>query len=306
MPTKRSGVTAGRSELPSADDVAKALFESEPLSPTDELLLKPIENRTTQDWLQANYWAWRYELGARHKGLVMLREPNPARDKDLLQVAVLANVPAKYQERVRQIISYQIDRERGWPAIESSLDVLITHKRAIPQLKRLAKLLKELSATLHKPNVSVALALEHVAKYRLIRSTSGPPLDGQELAVYANTTLRLADQVAEALAVRRLSKPRRARGPEADADLKRPGQPGSFKRFVLRLLWDVEAYGGRLTLDKTKGTGTLIETLALLRPHLPPKFIPKVAPAQTLARIKALAAKTNKGLVLAPPVTGSQ
>jgi hypothetical protein len=301
MPTKRTKVTGNRAGLPS--DLAKHSVESDPLLPRDRLLL---ERRTTEDWLQLNYWAWRFERGARYKGLVQFSERKSARDETLLQVAVLANVRAKHQESFRQLISYRIDREREWPTVTASLDVYITHRRAIPRLKRLAKLLKELSATLHKPNDSVALAIEDVAKTRLFRSMWGPPLNSQELAVYADTTLRLADQVAEALAVRRLSKPRRARGREAEADLKRPGQPGSFKRFVLRLLWDVEAYGGKLRLNKTKGTGTLIEALSLLQPHLPPKFIPKVPSAPTLARIKALAAKASKGPVLAPPVTGSQ
>jgi hypothetical protein len=301
MPTKRTKVTGDRAELTSVDDLAKHSVESELLSATDQLLLGP---RTTMDWLQLNYLAWRFELGARHRSLLRIAERKSARDEDLLQVAVLADVPAKHQEKVRQLIALQIDREREWPTVAASLDVHIAHRRAIPQLKRLAKLLKELSATLHNPNDSVLLTIEHVAKYRLVNSTWGPPLDDQELAVYAETTLRLAHQVAEALAFRRLSEPRRARGPEADADLKRPGQPGSFKRFVLRLLWNVEAYGGKLKLNKNKGTGTLIKAIALLRPHLPRRFIPELLPSRKLARIKALAAKANKGLVLPPPATG--
>jgi len=57
------------------------------------------------------------------------------------------------------------------------------------------------------------------------------------------------------------------------------------------LLWDVRAAGGRLTLDKNSGKGTLPETLELLSPHLPPGFIPRVLPLSTLARMKALEKK---------------
>ena len=64
--------------------------------------------------------------------------------------------------------------------------------------------------------------------------------------------------------------------------------PGSFKQFTLRLLWDVRAAGGRLTLNKNGGKGTLPEVLKLLSPRLPPGFIPNMLPYSTLAGIKAL------------------
>ena len=137
MPMKRTKVTGDRAVLP--DDLAKHSVESDPLSPTDRLLL---EERTTQDWLQLNYRAWRFELGARHRSLVRFTEPKSARDEDLLQVAVLANVSAKHQESFRQLISYRIDREREWPTVTASLDIHKAHRRAIPQLKRLAKIVE--------------------------------------------------------------------------------------------------------------------------------------------------------------------
>jgi hypothetical protein len=63
---------------------------------------------------------------------------------------------------------------------------------------------------------------------------------------------------------------------------------GSLVEFVFRLLLDVRAAGGRLTLDKNASKGTLLDALTLLRPHLPPKFLPSILPLSTLARVKAL------------------
>jgi hypothetical protein len=59
-------------------------------------------------------------------------------------------------------------------------------------------------------------------------------------------------------------------------------------RFVLHFLRDVRAAGGRLTLDKNEGTGTLVDALVLLRPYLPPNFIPNKLPLSSLANVKAL------------------
>jgi hypothetical protein len=62
----------------------------------------------------------------------------------------------------------------------------------------------------------------------------------------------------------------------------------SLTEFTLNLLLDVRAAGGRFTLDKNTGTGTLVEALALLRPHMRPGLIPNKLPFSTLARVKAL------------------
>jgi hypothetical protein len=63
---------------------------------------------------------------------------------------------------------------------------------------------------------------------------------------------------------------------------------GSLTEFTLRLLLAVWAAGGRLTLDKNIGTGTLVEALTLLRPYMRPGVIPNKLPLSTLARVKAL------------------
>jgi hypothetical protein len=76
-----------------------------------------------------------------------------------------------------------------------------------------------------------------------------------------------------------------------------PGRPrrGPFStysstlaEFTLRLLLNVRAAGGRLTLDKNNRSGTLVKALDLLRPHVPPQLIPMEPPVSILTRVKAL------------------
>jgi hypothetical protein len=54
--------------------------------------------------------------------------------------------------------------------------------------------------------------------------------------------------------------------------------------------------GGRLTLNKNVGTGTLVDALHLLQPYLPPNFIPNALPMSTLAGITALDKKLSPAL----------
>ena len=68
----------------------------------------------------------------------------------------------------------------------------------------------------------------------------------------------------------------------------KPIAPGRLSGFTLSLLWEMRFAGGKLTLDKNLRKGTLADALNLLRPYLPPRFIPKELPFSTLARIKSL------------------
>jgi hypothetical protein len=79
---------------------------------------------------------------------------------------------------------------------------------------------------------------------------------------------------------------------------------GSFTQFTLRLLWDVREAGGRLTFEKNMGRGTLTKALEILRPHLPPKFIPNSLPLSTLSDIKQLDKKLAEAKVMAIKATG--
>jgi hypothetical protein len=89
------------------------------------------------------------------------------------------------------------------------------------------------------------------------------------------------------------AKSQRKRGRPVSSRYPHWTVPGSFYGFVLRLLWDVGAAGGRLSLSKNSGTGSLIKVLDLLRPHLPPKFIPSRPSLAALNRIKRIASKVG-------------
>ena len=75
-----------------------------------------------------------------------------------------------------------------------------------------------------------------------------------------------------------------------------PPQPGRksgavkdwvFQHFVDVLLSTTTLAGGRLTLEKNIGTGSLIEAISTLDHYLPDAFVPKPIPVSTLQRLKA-------------------
>jgi hypothetical protein len=262
--------------------------------PTETAGVDPLaEFRSDQEWLYLNHRFWIMDRPSR-SGLMWPRLPSP-RDDSLSKVVALARIPTKRGERMLELLAYEIDREQYWH-MQSLYSKKNSRKVALAQLKRLAEASSKLDATLQNLNVSAFLAL--VRTVNLPSSPQyPPPLDEPGLVLYKRMTEAFAGQSLAALAVRQQSKPRRGRGRPASGELRRPGEPGSLIRFTLRLLWDVAANGGRLTLDRNSGKGTLVEALNILRLHLPRKFVPRELPVSTLARVKAMAAK-------APSCTG--
>ena len=68
---------------------------------------------------------------------------------------------------------------------------------------------------------------------------------------------------------------------------RRPGavKNRAFQDFIHKLGRAAKSAGGRLTLQKNRETGTLIEAIHALAPHLPDGFVPKPLPVSTLQRI---------------------
>lgn len=63
-----------------------------------------------------------------------------------------------------------------------------------------------------------------------------------------------------------------------------------FHDFLCSLLVDVNSVGGRLTYDKNyPARGTLLRVLDLLRPILPPGFIPHIPPVRVLKSAQKIA-----------------
>jgi hypothetical protein len=59
----------------------------------------------------------------------------------------------------------------------------------------------------------------------------------------------------------------------------RPVKDLTFRVFVQELLCAAELNGGRFTLSKSYGSGTLIEAIEMLRPHLPDGFVKRLVPS---------------------------
>jgi hypothetical protein len=83
---------------------------------------------------------------------------------------------------------------------------------------------------------------------------------------------------------------------------RRPGtvNNASFQSFAQEMFIAVEASGGRLTIEKNIGRGTVVKAIDILKPHLPHRFIPKQLPFSTLQRIKLRVSKawrtSNQGI----------
>jgi hypothetical protein len=142
--------------------------------------------------------------------------------------------------------------------------------------------LADLLITVERRNFSVGEVNRDDSKRLLLEINGGTDFEKIKKAVAC-----LAERAAKAVDIYR-PKSRYLHGrPNWGGFAEQPG-PGSLPQFTLRLLWDVRIAGGRLTLNKNSGTGTLIETLQLLSPYLPPGFIPKILPVSTLATMHAL------------------
>jgi hypothetical protein len=70
---------------------------------------------------------------------------------------------------------------------------------------------------------------------------------------------------------------------------RRPGtkKDSVFQNFVCALLIFTNRVRGRFTLEKNGPTGTLIEAIEMLAPHLPVGFVPDPLPGSILQRLKA-------------------
>jgi hypothetical protein len=217
-------------------------------------------------------------------------------DRLFAELANLAQVPAAGTERLTRGVFYELSCQ--W-IVHSKPPVAVgSNKRALAQLRGSAKLSRELFAIVSNLDQQALKALIYVDCRRdnFGRPPGAdkyyPPRPPPEFSNWSKSQwfkiiAEFAELSSEALAFVRAGSPPNPRG--------RPRR-GAFStifsrslvEFTLNLLLDVRAAGGRLTLDKNAGTGTLVEALGLLRPHVRPRFIPNKLPLSTLARVKAL------------------
>jgi hypothetical protein len=171
-------------------------------------------------------------------------------------------------------------------------------KRALAQLRKSIKLSRDLSAIVSSLDQQALHALRDV--YLRCRSKFGDlghfEIPDWPLPNVISQITEFAELSSEALVVART--PRKRGRPHSGILSKFSKELRSLSEFTLALLFAVRAGGGRLTLDKNTGTGTLVEALALLRPHVRPGLIPNNLPFSTLARVKALDQKIATALGL--------
>jgi hypothetical protein len=249
---------------------------------TDDKILSP-EKRTADDWLGINRWYWRQD-----RRPILSRNPR-AQTEPLLRVASLAKIKPAARISFCDDLSTDIEREISHFR-NCSLEKTRRSARG-SRFSRMAKLLKELDETFNQLDASDVDALLTHARQPVTRLYAGPALDEPVFRHFARLVDILAQQASAAAAMLTPIPGVSRRGRPQHVFLKDVGSPGSLHRFTLRLLWDIEASGGRLSFDKTRRRGTLVDVYAVLRPLLPPKFIPNILPYSTISRLKALAAR---------------
>jgi hypothetical protein len=257
--------------------------------------------------------------GATLKTLPLPATRDPATSQEKLppetvftQLARLAKVSElERAERLRHCVAFDLKREwQHWYSLsrtnhrESERQSRKDHddrKRAHAQLGYVAKLLSQLDSSLREFN-EYARSVFLLSSFELyLQDREDSPFPRGTFVQNNHEFIAIITRViARALHYARPKpSPPRPKG--------RPFRPvswglvpGSLSGFTLRLLWDVRTAGGHLTLDKNSAKGTLPEALNLLRPHLPPGFVPQRLPVSTLQRIKTL------DQIIAPQFVGAE
>jgi hypothetical protein len=211
------------------------------------------------------------------------------------QIATLAQ--ATDVDQLCESISHELAREWSWWIKETDpikkidpIQLLVKTGfswRTRNELKQVSRLSRKLSACLESMDVITVLLVDSYLPNDILDKrnygTQGRPLARLEEVIGT-----LTEASSQSLSYLSSKIPRRLGRPPC----LQTG-PGSFSEFTLRLLWHVRDAGGQLTLDKNAGNGTLTRALEMLRPHLPPNFIPNSLPLSTLHHVKQLDKKTT-------------
>jgi hypothetical protein len=216
----------------------------------------------------------------------------------IAQIATRAKIPSFAQANIAQLcksISYEIAREWSYHrGREHNRPILIKpdwYRRAKFKMNRVQQLSRELLSYLDTEADCAELDPLWLLTIGMEQHVPGTP-DGNTIN-FAPTKEAIATLDLAASQVLSMLQAKSQRKQGRPSGYPHWVVPGSFDGFVLRLLWDVGAAGGRLSLSKNTGTGSLIKVLDLLRPHLPPKFIPSRPSLAALNRIKRIASKVG-------------
>ena len=210
-------------------------------------------------------------------------------DQLFARLAGLAQIPERNITRFRKCVSYELDKEwirfRHWPEPIDPTEGKIALKQ-LRLLKRASANLREVVASLNdQAIIRIRIAMTERMNYKDL-----PTRD--EFVQFARVFSNFADCSARALYWGEMRPDPSGRGPgRPPGSALTRGWSGEIVPFALRLLWDVAALGGRLTLNKNTREGTFLDSLLLLEPFLPPEFITKPLPISVLSRLKTVEAK---------------
>jgi hypothetical protein len=274
---------------------------------------RSVEQRQVA-WALAERYFWEEERSELESGVAERSSTVPRTmpdDQFFAVLAELAQVPATSIERLRSGISYELSFRWGSNSEPPAVVPGGSKKRALIQLRRAAKFSRELSTILLNLDQKALGTLGYVDNQRRNRARAeerqrnfardhpgeklvGPnppqpyfPEWGPYFDNFQKVTNELTGLLSEAQSCLE-AKPR----PNPQGRPRRGAfslhLSGSLVEFTLRLLLDVRAAGGRLSVDKNLGGGTLLDALNLLRPYLPRGFIPRKLPVGTLDRVRTL------------------
>jgi transposase-like protein len=215
-----------------------------------------------------------------------LVERKPVDSRLFAELADIARIPSSNFDRFRECISYELTV--AWRLFRIKLDSIdpVEGRIALKQLQKLNAASKAFSAALRSLN-GVALIPVRMAAYEFLNDL--PTKDQMEtyLSVLSRGIEKYVDRVLYFATDD--EKPVRRVGHPPGGLLTQWWDP--FVILVLNVLWDVDATGGQLTIDKNNHEGSLLKVLNSMEPYLPPGFLPKPLPVSTLVRMKAAARK---------------
>jgi hypothetical protein len=228
-----------------------------------------------------------------------LKERKVPDDRCFAEIARLAKLDIDGAAQLRKGLCWELDTEWsyywqvGLLKHGSDRQSVRSRKRSLVQLKRLVRH----SSVLHRifrelDGVAVNALMSALRKMELAQSGGRPkpPSPNKKTAdfdTYGRAIVFLNELFSTSLSIAKTSHQR----PRGRPIHRRRVGFGCFQQFVLRLLWDVRTAGGRLSLEKNSGKGTLPDVLTTLRPYFPTGFVPKNLPFSTLAAIKVLDTK---------------
>lgn len=200
----------------------------------------------------------------------LINKPPRLRKDVALEVARVAGVPSEEHDQFCDLVQgtvqtvWELDR-RAWPSKPG---------QALEEAAQAARALHKAFGKLNKQD-----------RARLDKLLVPNPYYIGKLRELPLTVWRLAHLFSTAIG-KSLPDPVPANSPKKRDWRQRTVKDATFENFLTHLFVDVAETGGQLTFTKDSGTGTLVDALDILRPHLPGGVVPEKLPLGTIQKIK--------------------